>query len=459
MSEKQADAEPGPAPGAAPTLRVLIKTQDLVLLTLGVVIGSGIFLVPGLVLQQSGNVVWLAALVWLIGGGLSVLGALSYAELGALRPSAGGLYVYIREIFGERAAFLFGWSMFFIIGSGAVATLAVAFATYAGELVNLSATAGKVLSVLLIAVIALVNVLGTHSSLRFQSWTTWGKLLGLFVLAGTLTVLAHPPATSGAAPLLAASSGAFSGLALALVSALWAYEGWQWTTFAASEVVKPQSTLPKGLLLGTLVLVAVYLSANFAYLRALGPERLGTSTRVAADALDAVGLPQLARFVAVLIMISIASAANGTLMTSSRVYFAMAGDGLFFRAFARLSPKRRVPATAIVVSACWASVMALTGTFQQLLSWVVTIGWGFYALSAACLFGYRWRYPDAPSPYRVPGYPWTPLIFILGAGGVVVMAALREPRAALMGVLFLLAGLLVDAVRRARTNKLGGNAV
>jgi basic amino acid/polyamine antiporter, APA family len=450
MSETETDAVTEPRP----TLRVLIRTQDLVLLTLGVVIGSGIFLVPGLVLRQSGNLVWLAALVWLIGGGLSVLGALSYAELGALRPSAGGLYVYIREIFGERAAFLFGWSMFFIIGSGAVATLAVAFATYAGELVTLSATAGKVLSVLLIAVIGLVNILGTQTSLRFQSLTTWGKLAGLFILAAILTVFAHPPVISGGASLLGDSGGAFSGLALALVSALWAYEGWQWTTFAASEVVKPQSTLPRGLLLGTLVLVAVYLTANFAYLRALGPERLGASTRVAADALDAVGLPQLARFVAVLIMISIASAANGTLMTSSRVYFAMAGDGLFFRSFARLSPIRRVPATAIVASACWASALALTGTFQQLLSWVVTIGWGFYALGAACLFGYRWRNPGVPSAYRVPGYPWTPLIFILGAAGVVVTAALREPRAALMGVLFLIAGLLVDAVRRARSNAL-----
>lgn len=455
MSEEETAATTEPRP----TLRVLIRTQDLVLLTLGVVIGSGIFLVPGLVLRQSGNVVWLAALVWLIGGGLSVLGALSYAELGALRPSAGGLYVYIREIFGERAAFLFGWSMFFIIGSGAVATLAVAFANYAGELVNLSATAGRVLSVSLIAVVALVNVMGTQSSLRFQRLTTWGKLAGLFVLAATLTVLAHPPPNSGGSTPLAGSSGVFSGLALALVSALWAYEGWQWTTFAASEVVKPQVTLPRGLLLGALVLVAVYLSANFAYLRALGPDRLSASTRVAADALDAVGLPQIARFVAVLIMVSIASAANGSLMTTSRVYFAMAGDGLFFRAFARLSPNSRVPATAIVASALWASALALTGTFEQLLSWVVTIGWGFYALGAACLFGYRWRYPQVRSAYRVPGYPWTPLMFILGAGGVVVTAALREPRAALMGMLFLIAGLLVDAVRRARTNKPTGGDI
>jgi APA family basic amino acid/polyamine antiporter len=448
MNEEPTQAVPS-ASTPTPTLRVLIKTQDLVLLTLGVVIGSGIFLVPGLVLRQSGNVVWLAALVWLIGGGLSVLGALSYAELGALKPSAGGLYVYIRDIFGERAAFLFGWSMFFIIGSGAVATLAVAFATYAGELVNLSAGAGKVLSVSLIAAIAWINVSGTRSSLHFQNWTTWAKLVGLFLLAGTLVMYAGPSHPTLNAPVLQATGSPFAGVALALVSALWAYEGWQWSTFAASEVVKPQSTLPRGLLLGTLVLVAVYLVANFSYVRALGPERLAGSTRVAADALNAVGLPRLSRLVTVLIMISIASAANGSLMTTSRVYFAMAADGLFFRAFAKLSPTRQVPASAIIASAVWACALALTGTFQQLLSWVVTIGWGFYALGAACLFGYRWRYPGMPSAYRVPGYPFTPVIFILGAAGVVIMAAVREPRAALMGVLFLAVGLGVDAVRRA----------
>jgi APA family basic amino acid/polyamine antiporter len=433
-----------------PTLRVLIKTHDLVLLTIGMVIGSGIFLVPGLVLRQSGGVVWLAALVWLIGGGLSVLGALSYAELGAMRPSAGGLYVYIREIFGDRAAFLFGWSMFLIIGSGAVATLAVAFATYAGELVSLSPTASKALSVLLIAIIAIVNVSGTPSSLRFQRLTTWGKLVGLGVLSAILSIFGHATASSATDSLFPISGNSFSGVALALVSALWAYEGWQWTTFSASEVVKPQTTLPRGLLLGTLVLVVVYLAANTAYLRALGPARLAGSTRVAADALDAVGLPQLARFVAILIMVSIASAANATLMTTSRVYYAMANDGLFFRSFARLSPVSCVPTIAIVASACWASVLAVTGTFQQLLSWVVTIGWAFYALGAACLFGYRWRNPGLPAPYRVPAYPWTPVIFILGAGGVVVTAALREPHAAAMGLFFIGAGLGIDAIRRTR---------
>jgi basic amino acid/polyamine antiporter, APA family len=447
--------QPGKAATPAvvsPTLRVLINTQDLVLLTIGMVIGSGIFLVPGLVLRQSGGVVWLAGLVWLIGGGLSVLGALSYAELGAMKPSAGGLYVYIREIFGERLAFLFGWSMFFIIGSGAVATLAVAFATYAGELLPLSPTLSKAISVLLVLILAIVNISGTAASLRFQRLTTWGKLAGLFLLSAILSVYGGHAENSSASPQLFSVSG-YSGVALALVSALWAYEGWQWTTFSASEVLKPQTTLPRGLLLGTLVLVAVYLAANTAYLRALGPVRLAGSSRVAAEALDSVGLPQLARLVAVLIMVSIASAANGTLMTSSRVYYAMANDGLFFRSFSRLSPTSRVPTVAILASAGWACVLALTGTFQQLLSWVVTIGWGFYALAAACLFGYRFRKPGLSSPYRVPAYPWTPGIFILGASAVVVTAALLQPRAAVMGLLFLGAGLGVDAIRRARPKR------
>lgn len=449
-------AGPEAPPRAADKLRVLIDTRNLVLLTAGMVIGSGIFLVPGLVLRQSGNIVWLAALVWLVGGVLSILGALSYAELGAMRPRAGGLYVYIREIFGDRVAFLFGWSMFFIIGSGALATLSVAFANYAAELVPLSARQMKAVAVCLIFVITTVNVVGTRSTLRFQRLTTWSKLAGLFLLAAILLALGHGQAVSAvpntAMPVI--SGGSFSGLALALVSALWAYEGWQWVLFSAGEVIAPQTTLPRGLLYATVLLVAVYMTANAGYLVALGPVGLASSTSVAADALTSVGLPRLAKFVAALIMVSIASAANGTLMTSSRVYYAMACDGLLFRSLARLSPTNAVPTTAIVASASWAALLALSGTFQQLLSWVVTIGWAFYALGAACVFGYRRRDPQAPRPYRVPGYPWTPGLFIAGAVGVVLAAAVREPRAALMGLIFIALGLAVDAVRRHRLRQL-----
>jgi basic amino acid/polyamine antiporter, APA family len=422
-------------------LKAVLGGRDIVVLTLGTVIGSGIFLVPGTVLQQVGESVPVAAGVWVIGGVLSVLGALSYAELGVSRPTPGGLYVYLREVFGERIAFLFGWAMFLIVGSGTIAALSVAFAAYVSELVPLSHAARQVTAVALIAAIATANALGTQSSMNTMNLTTAIKIGGLLLLSAILFALG-PGLSVVPSPIREPS---VHGCGLAMVSVLWAYQGWQWVLFSAGEIRTPQRSVPRGLLIGTVVLVIVYLVTNAAYLAALGPDRMASSTRVAAEALAAIHQYFLAKLVAVLILVSITSSANGTLLTTSRIYYAMARDGLIFRSMGALSPSRDVPTVAILASAGWAAILALSGTFEQLLSYVVSVGWAFYALGAACVFGYRRLQPDLARPYRVPGYPVTPALFITASIVMLVDAAMRQPRDALVGLAVILIGTLVHA--------------
>ena len=415
--------------------------RDLTLLTVGSVIGSGIFLVPGGVLRQVGGFVVPAMLVWLVGGILSLLGALTYGELGAMRPAAGGLYVYIRDCFGRFPAFLFGWTLFFVIGSGAVATLAVAFGAYLGELVPLTPGLEKLVAVLMIAVVAAVNVAGTRASADLQNWTTAAKVLGILLMSAALLWLGR--GFEGSAPALWPArydAGLASGFGLAMIGVLWAYEGWQFVTYSAGEVVNARRTLPLGLVAGTASLVVIYLFANLGYLAALGPAGVADSDRLAATAVSAVVGPWAAKLVAVIILVSIFSAANGTMLTAPRVFYAMARDRLFFQRLAEVHPRFQTPAFAVAAGAAWSIILAATGTFEQLLTYVVFAGWIFYALAAAAVFVYRRREPDAARPYRVPGYPVTPLLFIIAAAALVLNTVATQPFRAGVGIGIVLVG-------------------
>src|SRR5205807_3999711 len=281
---------------------------DLILLTIGSVIGSGIFLVPGAVLRQVNAFIIPALLVWLIGGMLSLLGALTYGELAALKPAAGGLYVYIRDCFGRFPAFLFGWTLFFVISSGAVATLAVAFSAYLGEIVPLTPLLAKCISVLMIAVVTIVNVLGTRQSSDLQNWTTAAKVIAILVMSIVLLWLGRGfrEATPSLWPRYFNTS-LVSSFGLAMISVLWAYEGWQFVTYNAGETVNPQRTFPLAFLVGTAALIAIYLFANIAYLAALGATGVAGSTRVAAAALSQVVSHGAGKLVAVAILISMFS--------------------------------------------------------------------------------------------------------------------------------------------------------
>ncbi len=424
------------------TLHRTLGLADLILIGIGTVIGSGIFIVPATVLHQLGGAVGPALLVWFVAGVLSLLGALTYGELGAMHPEAGGLYVYIRDAFGPLLAFLYGWTAFFVIGSGSVATLAVAFAGYLGQLVPVSAITAKIVSVGVIAVIMAINVRGTRQSANVQNWTTGAKVAALVAMSVVLIVAAHgratPPApVTDAAPPPPALPGAGPSLAafgLAMIAVLWAYEGWQYVTFSAGEATDPQRTFPRGIVVGTALMIGIYLLANVGYLAALGPERASRSESIAADAVGALLGPAAGKLIALVILVSMFSAANGLTLTAPRLYFAMARDGVFFRKLADVSPRFGTPAVSIVAGSAWAMVLAATGTFEQLLTYVVFVGWIFYALGAISVFIYRRRDPHAVRPFRVPGYPITPLLFVLSAAAIVINTIVHQPGRAAVGL-------------------------
>jgi len=421
-------------------LRRTLGFTDLVMLTVGTVIGSGIFLVPSVVLKHTGGQTGPAMLVWVIAGVLSLLGALTYAELGAMKPEAGGLYVYIRDAFGPLPAFLYGWTAFFVIASGSLATLAVAFSGYFSQIVPMSVGASRVLAVTVILVTAVINILGTRKSATVQNLTTGLKVAALAILSAALLLFADHAVSNVAIWPAAISGSLVAGFGTAMIGVLWAYEGWQYVTFSAGETRDPQRTFPRAITTAVIVLIVVYLLANFAYIAALGPAVAANSDHIAADAVGVLLGPIAAKIVATLILVSIFSATNGLMLSAPRMYFAMARDGVFFRSLAKVSPRFGTPALAISASALWAAVLAATGTFEQLLTYVVFAGWIFYALGALSVFAFRRREPYAQRPFRVPGYPLTPILFVASAALLVVNTLITQPARAAVGLTAVLAG-------------------
>lgn len=444
------------AEGTHPALPRTLGLKDLFLIVVGTVIGSGIFIVPATVLTQTDGRLGLALGVWLLAGVLSLLGALTYGELGAADPEAGGLYVYVRDAFGPFPAFLYGWTLFFVISSGSVATLAVAFTGYLGSLVPLEGITTRLVPVAMIATVGAVNILGTRRGSALQNWTTLLKVGAILLMSVLLIALGSggegvegvagaagagggsgSPGDAGAgagggAPLL--SLATLSAVGLAMIGVLWAYEGWQYATFSAGETKDPRRTFPLAIGAGTAALIVIYLLANVGYVSALGVEAASQSTSIAADAVRVLLGPGAAALIAVAILVSMFSAANGLTLTAPRAYFAMARDGLFFKGLATVHPRYGTPAVAIFASSLWAMVLAATGTFQQLLTYVVFVGWIFYALGALSIFVYRRRNPDAHRPFRVPGYPFTPALFVLSAAAIVVNTLFVQPQEALLGL-------------------------
>ncbi len=420
-------------------LKRTLGTTDLTLLVIGNVIGSGIFLVPSTVLRLSGESVAVASSVWLVGGVLSLLGALSYGELGAMDRGSGGLYAFIRDGFGPLPAFLYGWTLFFVIGSGTVATLAVAAANYMGQFATLAPMAKKGIATALIVLMAVINVRGTRESASVQNTATVIKVAAILIMSAILFTLGD----GGGGEAVAAPSvtmASLSGVGLSIISVLWAYEGWQYVTFAAGEATAPQRSLPRSIAIGTAALIVIYLLANFAYLAALGPARVAASERVAGEAVAQVMGPAAGGVIALAIIISMYSAAHATVITAPRVYYSMAQDGLFFKRLAEVHPRFGTPALAILASCAWAIVLALSGTFEQLLTYVVFVGWIFYALGAAAVIALRIKRPNAERPFRVPGYPVTPVIFVLAAAAIVLNTIVEQPRQSAIGIGVVLLG-------------------
>jgi APA family basic amino acid/polyamine antiporter len=438
------------------TLVRTLRFKDLTLYIIGSVIGSGIFLTPGAVLRGVDGKIAPALLVWLVGGILSLLGALTYGELSAMKPHAGGLYVYIRDGFGRFTAYMFGWTLFFVIASGTVATLAVAFSNYVGQLVSLNPVTHKLVAVAMITIIAAINVIGTRQSSDLTNWTTGVKVAGILVMSAALLWLGH--GFTGSAPLMwpeRITGSLASGFGVGMIAVLWAYEGWQYCTYAASETVNPQRDFPRSLFIGSVALIGIYLLANVAYLAALAPAGVAATNSVAAESVRNLVGPWAARLVAVLILVSIFSAANTALLGAPRVFYAMAADGVFFKSLARVHPRFETPAQAIIVSSVWSAVLAFSGTFEQLFTYVVFIGWIFYGLAAASIFIYRRREPDAARPYRVPAYPWIPIVFILAAAALVINTIIADPIGSLKGIAVVLIGAPVFLIWSRRNKRTG----
>jgi basic amino acid/polyamine antiporter, APA family len=423
-----------------PQLRQTLSFGDLIFIVVGTVIGSGIWLTPGAVARAAGTPGF-ALVAWVAGGILSLLGALTFAELGASRPDSGGLYVYLRDAFGSLLAFLYGWTMFLVIGSGSMATLGAAFPRYVSVFIPLSPAGSRVTSLVMIALVTALNVRGTRRSADVQGVATTLKASVIVLLAVTL-IAASP---GGHAQVAwwpeRVSLTALSGLVTGMIGVLWAYEGWQYVTFSAGETVNPQRTFARGIVVGTLLLIGLYVLANVGYLRALGPVGVTSSDRVASEAASAVVGPWAAKAVAAVIIVSIFSAANGMMLTLPRLFFAMARDGVFFARIAQVHPRFGTPAAAIVSTALWSSVLVLSGTFEQLFTYVVFMSWLWFALAALAIFAYRIREPNAPRPFRTPGYPVTPIVFVLAALVIVVNTIVAQPVQSLIGLGLALLGL------------------
>ncbi|HUL15809.1 MAG TPA: amino acid permease [Terriglobales bacterium] len=435
-----------------------LRLRDLLLLFVGSVIGSGIFLTPGIILRQVDGSVGLSLLVWLAGGILSLLGALTYAELAAANPEAGGLYCYIRDGFGRLPAFLYGWCLFLVIAAATIAALARAFVEYLAEIVPLRSWEQTILALVMIGAVTVVNIRGTRESSDLQNWTTLIKAGLVVLLSAVLLSMGHHAGDVGASMGTELRGTAlFSRFGLAMITVLWAYEGWQFGTYSAGEVVEPQRVFPRAFLFGSLILIGLYMIAVVAYLLALGPAGATASDTIAATAAKAVLGSWAGKFVAATILISVFSATNSVFLTAPRVFYAMAKDDLFFKGLAKVHPRFRTPAAAILALGVWAAVLTSAGKFYELIEGVIFIGWIFYGLAATAIFPLRKASGGRALPYRVPGYPWTPLVFVLVAAAIVgnaVFLAFRNPaqfRDLVVAIVLLALGLPAYAFWRRKT--------
>lgn len=449
-----------PTAPTAPTYARRLGLFSATMLVVGGIIGSGIFLNPAIVAARAGSA-RLTLAVWSIGAVVALLGATIFAELGRRRPQAGGGYVYLRDAFGPLPAFLYGWALLLVIASGAIAAVAMTFAGYAAALVGAPTDAQRPIALAAVALLTAVNVRGVAPGAALQSAFTVLKLAALAALLATALLAPAAVALPGVVPATPEGTVAtVRAVGTALVPVLFAFGGWQQTNFVAEELEAPERTLPRALALGVGIVVLVYLLANVAYLRTLGVGGLAASTAPAADTMARAAGPTGRTLVAVGIAASTFGFLDLVILVSPRVYQAMARDGLFFAAFARLHPRHRTPTAAIVVQGAWACALLLVGSYGRLLDYVTFADWIFFGLCAAALVVLRRRdavggarvdppagsvdgtgSPDARTPaYRAPFYPWSVVLFVLAAVYVVAGAIASNPADAGRGALLLLAG-------------------
>jgi APA family basic amino acid/polyamine antiporter len=439
-----------PPPGGgtpSPALAREIGPFGATMLVMGGIVGSGIFINPYVVARQVGTPALVLA-AWGFGGVVAVAGAFVYAELASLRPAVGGQYAYLREAFHPRVAFLYGWVLLLVSQSGGMAAVAVTLARYLRELVALPLSDGAV-AVLALGVLTAVNALGVRAGNDVQSAF---MVLKTLAIAGLVAVglVCFDASRSPLAPLVdrPPSLGLLAAFGAALVPVLFAYGGWQTSGFVMGELKRPQRDMPRALLLGVAGVVVLYLSVNVVCLRALGVAGLAASTAPASDVMRAALGDRGARLIALGIVISTFGFLAQGILTAPRVYYAMARDGVFFEAVGRLDRRTRVPVLAIALQGVVAAVIALSGRYEQILNYVVSVDFISFGLTGAALFVYRRR--GERGGFRTPGHPWTTAFFVLSCWLVVAATVNRYPRDSATGLGILALGLPVSYLWRAR---------
>jgi len=432
-----------------------LSLTDSILLLAGGIIGSGIFLTAkDIAVNTRSPLLFLG--IWVVGMAITMLACFAFAEMGAMFPEAGGQYVYLREAFGEFAAFLYGWMIFTVSVAGTIAALGAGFAEYTGKIFpaleagravatfgSFTLTRGHLVAITVITIQTVINIFGVRKGAVLQNIATWAKFgaIGLFVILGlaigkgSWSHYSMPlPATVGMPTSLMA------GLGVALIAVFWAYDGWVYITWVSGEVKDPQRNLPRAMILGLTLVGIIYISINAVYLYALPLLKITEETTVAQGAAVAMFSAGAARWLAILIAISCFGAMASCIMTGARVYYAMAEDRVFFRSFARVSPRWRTPVISLVLQGVWSAALALSGRYDQLFTYVMFMMVLSYVLTVVALFVLRRKMPDAERPYRCTGYPWLPAIYVIIGTIFTVNAVIERPKEAGVGTLIVLAG-------------------
>jgi basic amino acid/polyamine antiporter, APA family len=427
----------------APVLARRLGMFDATMIVMGGIIGAGIFINPYVVARQV-HTPGLILIPWVAGGAIALAGAFVYAELADRQPGVGGQYAYLRDAFHPMVAFLYGWALLLVTQTGGMAAVAMTFAGYFRELSGTSVSA-SVIAVASLAVLTVINCLGVRSGSNVQSALMILKIIAIAMLV-TVGWFAgagnHAPAATAGGGLSSGTGFPIAALAAAMVPVLFAYGGWQTSSFVSAEMKAPRRDLPRALLIGVAGVVILYLAVNVVCLRVLRPEGLAATTTPASEVMRRALGPSGARLIAAGIAISTIGFLSQGMLTAPRVYYAMARDGVFFPSVARVSARTHVPAVAIAVQGLWAAVIALSGRYEQILNYVVAIDAIFFGLTGAALLVFRRRDARATADgFRMPGHPVSTAVFVLSFWLLALNTIVRAPESAGIGVLILLAGI------------------
>ena len=430
-----------------------IGLRSAILFVVGSVIGSGIFLTTG-VMAATIPSTSLLLLAWTLGGVLAMTGGLTYAEMGAMFPRSGGVYVFLREAYGTLPAFLYGWATLLVVVSGGIAAVSVGFAEYLsyffpalsparpviniGTLVQISA--GQMVAAAMILVIGAINYVGVRRGNMVVVVLTAAKVAALAALPimAILAARVTPVLTPIVPPDLPRPAAAFG---VAMIAVLWTYEAWYFVTYAAGEIENPKRNIPRALVGGLLLLTTIYLTVNVAYFFALSLDEIKGVTRIAERAATALVGPAGATFIALTVVVSTFGNNVAGMLAGSRLLFGMASDGVFFPACRRVHPRYRTPHVAIVALTAWSAILALSGSYEQLFTYVMFASILFSVAAGAAVFKLRRDRPDHPRPYRTWGYPVVPIVFITGATAFVINTLLERPAESFTGLGLLALGL------------------